>query len=328
MVLQLRIVSDDGHVISEDEILRLDKGDERRETIGLSLDEAKAVLAGTQERLVTAQAAGFLARHRTCGFCARPLRHKGQCRIRFRTAFGTVLLASPRFHRCACRPTASRTFSPLSTLFTEHVAPELLYLETNWASLVSFGVTADLLRDVVPIGSMANPSTIRRHLHKVAARQENDPGGDRLGLIAGGPTDTQPEQDPTIVGIDGGYVRNWHDRKRNFEVRVGKSVPGEGGSRYFGLVQGQEDAPKRRLFEVLPTLGLPMNPNVTVLSDGGDSLRAFVGELSPGAVHYLVRWVLQAGPSYPTCGRGAGSLCITLASKPEVQSSAPLPILC
>jgi hypothetical protein len=26
----------------------------------------------------------------------------------------------------------------------------------------------------------------------------------------------------------------------------------------------------------------------------------------------LVRWVLQAGSSYPVCGRGAGSLCIAL----------------
>ncbi len=59
--LQLRIVGDDGQVISEDEILRLDKGDDRLEAIGLSLDEAKGVLAGTQERLVTAQAASFLA---------------------------------------------------------------------------------------------------------------------------------------------------------------------------------------------------------------------------------------------------------------------------
>ncbi len=26
------------------------------------------------------------------------------------------------------------------------------------------------------------------------------------------------------VGIDGGYVRNWFDKKHNFEVIVGKSI--------------------------------------------------------------------------------------------------------
>ena len=42
-------------------------------------------------------------------------------------------------------------FSPLAELFTEHVAPELLYLETRWASLISFGMTAALLKDVLPV---------------------------------------------------------------------------------------------------------------------------------------------------------------------------------
>jgi hypothetical protein len=60
--IQLRIIADDDSVISEDEILQLDKGDDRLEAIGLSLDEAKAVLAGVQERVVAAQAASFLAR--------------------------------------------------------------------------------------------------------------------------------------------------------------------------------------------------------------------------------------------------------------------------
>src|SRR3954471_14379363 len=35
--------------------------------------------------------------------------------------------------------------------------------------------------------------------------------------------------------------------------------------------------------------------------------------------------VLQAGASYPTCGRGVGSPVIALASKPETEISALLP---
>ena len=60
--IQLRIVADDNSVISEGEILHLDKGDDRLEVIGLSFDEAKAALAGIQGRVVSAQAASFLAR--------------------------------------------------------------------------------------------------------------------------------------------------------------------------------------------------------------------------------------------------------------------------
>ena len=40
--------ADDNSVISEGEILHFDKGDDRLEVIGLSFDEAKAVLAGIQ----------------------------------------------------------------------------------------------------------------------------------------------------------------------------------------------------------------------------------------------------------------------------------------
>jgi hypothetical protein len=165
-------VADDNSVISEGEILHFDKGDDRLEAIGLSFNEAKAVLVGIQGSVVTAQAAGFLARHLNCDLCGSRLLSKGPGRTRFRTAFGTIALSSPRFHCCACRPGEARTFSPLNLLLTECVAPELLYLETRWASLMSYGMTADLLKDVLPIGSTADASTIRRHLHKVAARHD------------------------------------------------------------------------------------------------------------------------------------------------------------
>src|SRR3954454_19476333 len=179
--IQLRIVADDNSVISEGGILHFDKGDDRLEVIGLSFDDAKAALAGIQGRVVTAQAASFLARHRSCDLCGSLLLSKGPGRIRFRTAFGTIVLSSPRFHHCSCQPGVARTFSPLSLLLTERIAPELLYLETRWASLVSCGMTADLLRDVLPIGSTADAPTIRRHLHKVAPRHEADLSGEQPG---------------------------------------------------------------------------------------------------------------------------------------------------
>jgi hypothetical protein len=104
--IQLRIVGDDNSVISADEVLHFDKSDDRVEAIGLSFGDAKAVLATIQERVVTAQAASFLARHRCCSGCGRALLSKGPGRIQFRTAFGTIPLNS--FHRCRCQPSASK----------------------------------------------------------------------------------------------------------------------------------------------------------------------------------------------------------------------------
>src|SRR3954451_15969059 len=172
--IQARIVSNDDTVLSDDVIACFDKGDDHLEEISLSLEQAKTVLAGAQVNLVAAQAASFLARHRCCEQCGRHL--QSSCRLLFRTAFGTIPLVSPRVHRCACQPAGSKTFSPLTRLFTEHTAPELLYLETRWASLMSFGMTAGLLKDVLPVDTRTNAATIRNHLHKVASRQEAELG--------------------------------------------------------------------------------------------------------------------------------------------------------
>src|SRR3954451_3212994 len=165
--IQLRIITDDENVLSDDVIACFDKGDDQLEEIGLSLDQAKSVLASAQTSLVAAQAASFLAQHRCCELCGRHLQSKGRCRLPFRTAFGTIPLVSPRVHRCACQPTGSKTFSPLTALFTEHTAPELLYLETRWASLMSFGLTAGLLKDVLPVDIRTNVASIRNHLHRL-----------------------------------------------------------------------------------------------------------------------------------------------------------------
>ena len=288
--LQLRVVADDDSVISDDEILRLDKGDDQVEAIGLSLVEAKAVLAGIQQRVVTAQAASFLARHRCCDRCGRGLLSKGPCRLRFRTASGTIPLVSPRCHRCRCQPAATKTFSPLTWLVTEHTAPERVYLETRWASLMSYGMTADVLQEILPIGSPANASTLRRTVHRVAARHEAELGTEPVSDITGCPTEGPPRpiaQGTVIVGLDGGYVRNWHDKKHNFEVMVGKSLAAGRDDRYFALVRSQDEQPRRRLGAVLQSQGLPGSPTLTLLTDGGDSVRALAAELAPGAVPVL-----------------------------------------
>ncbi|MGI9486226.1 MAG: ISKra4 family transposase, partial [Geminicoccaceae bacterium] len=189
-----------------------------------------------------------------------------------------------------CRPTNSKTFSPLNELFAGHTAPELLYLEAKWASLVSYGMTVDLLKDVLPIGAKTNAETVRRHLHQVATRAEAELGQEQISFIDGCPAmwrDLPQPEGPMVVGIDGGYVRNWNDKKKNFEVVVGKSIPEKRDDRYFGLVQSHDAKPKRRLFEVLRDQGLQMNQEITFLTDGGDSVRNLAELMSPCAEHIL-----------------------------------------
>jgi hypothetical protein len=97
------------------------------------------------------------------------------------------------------------------------------------------------------------------------------------------------------VGIDGGYVRNWFDKKHKFEVIVGKSILSfdedeeekTPSLKRFGFVQTLDTKSKRRLYEVLQSQDLQMNQEITFLSDGDDTLRKLQLEMSPKATHIL-----------------------------------------
>lgn len=92
---------------------------------------------------------------------------------------------------------------------------------------------------------------------------------------------------PITVGIDGGYVRSWGDKKSHFEVIAGKSIPRDGPAKRFAFAGEHDEKPKRRLFEVLRAQGLQMNQRVTFLSDGADSVRNLQLYMSPQARHIL-----------------------------------------
>ena len=285
-MVQLRALDDDGELIADDTILSLDKGSDRLEDLGLSLSESKDILAGLQRPMIEAQLAAYVDRHRCCERCGRSLLIKGSYQLLFRTLFGALSLTSPRFHRCCCRPGESKTFSPLTTLLTEHTSPELLYLETKWASLASYGMTVDLLKDVLPI-DRANISTVRRDLNKIAARAEAELDREPPCPSQGAPDVRQDETDPVVVGIDGGYVRNWHEKKRRFKVVVGKSIVKNQSDRYFGLVQTHDHQPKCRVANVLQEQGLSMTEEMIFLTDSADHVRNLAVDMSPSAEHLL-----------------------------------------
>jgi hypothetical protein len=90
------------------------------------------------------------------------------------------------------------------------------------------------------------------------------------------------------------------------------------GQRRLGMARIQAD--HRQTGPAQP-MNEPGQQRVPFQPDPNRPRRAF----PDGALDHLVRWVLQAGTSYPTCGRGVGSLSIALASKPEPEISAPPP---
>ena len=95
-----------------------------------------------------------------------------------------------------------------------------------------------------------------------------------------------PPPPPLTVGIDGGYVRHWEDKKTRFEVIVGKSMSEGGPSRCFGFVQTYDPKPKRRLFELLKGQGMQMNQQVmrSIVRGSKRSVRRQASECGIGEV--------------------------------------------
>ncbi len=287
----LQITADDGTSGTAEEVAVFEKATERTEDVGLSLANGKVMAAAVQRRIVQAQTEAWTGRHRCCTACGARQRSKGNYSVLFRTLYGDVQLASPRLHRCSCQgEEGSATLSPLRELLAGHVAPERLYLEARWASLVPYAAAADLLADVLPAASGANATTLREHVLHVAERAEDELAEERSCFIDGCPADWAELPIPEgriVVGLDGGYVRDWDEKKANFELIVGRSMPEDRESRYIGLVHGYDRKPKRRLFELLKGQGMQANQDVTFLTDGGEEVRALTEMVAPEAEHVL-----------------------------------------
>ena len=296
--VQLVLCAEDGREEQVQEIAMVEKPHQRIEHLGFTLAEAKAILKTLQQQLVEQQATAFVAAHAQCDSCGKSLGIKGYHTRTFRTLFGTISLTSPRLYYCRCQRRKTTTFRPLNLLLTEPTAPELLFMETKWASLVSYGLTAHALKDFLPVDATLNATTIQNHTLTVAQRCEDELGEEQWVFVEGCPADwgCLPIPDgPLTVGIDGGYVRDWDEKKGHFEVIVGKSIlafrradeEDIPSSKCFGFVQTLDTKPKRRLFEVLQSQGHQMNQQITFLSDGGDTVRDLQLYLNPHAEHLL-----------------------------------------
>ena len=288
--IQLRIVNDDGEVEQVENIASFTKDVAQLTDLGLTLTDSKDLLGELQRQMVEHQTKVYTSRKRTCEMCNKTRRIKGFTPVTFRTLFGNVPLKSLRFYQCQCQPHESKTCSPLTELLSEHTSPERLYLETKWGSLMSYGMTTKLLQDVLPLEKQLNAASIRNHLLKVAERDEASLGDERVVFIDGCPHDWEnlPRPDgPITVGIDGGYIRDWKDKKKKFEVIVGKSLPRDGEDKYFGFTHTYDEKSRRRLFEVLKSQGMQENQQIEFLSDGGDTVRELQFYLNPRSEHYL-----------------------------------------
>ncbi|HSW27240.1 MAG TPA: hypothetical protein VLJ62_31075 [Burkholderiaceae bacterium] len=152
--------------------------------IGLALAELKDLLERLQGIVAAEHAQEVVSANSSCGACGLELPRKGVAGIVYRTAFGKLRLSCPRLYsqcRCGARAYDRESFNPLAMVLAERTHPELLYLQTRWASVVSYERAAKLLEDVLPIDAAPGSSSIKAQVRKVRAqlaRREYEAGED------------------------------------------------------------------------------------------------------------------------------------------------------
>ncbi len=112
MTITIRVTIDGDENV---EVARFERDELQAGNLGLTLAEAKSLLARLQTAIVVQQTSGWIEQHGRCLDCGAALRRNGHHAIVLRTVFGKLNIASPRFYRCSCGGMGRASSSPWPT---------------------------------------------------------------------------------------------------------------------------------------------------------------------------------------------------------------------
>ncbi len=294
MRMRIQVVfepDDEGKEPIVEDIFSLTRDNTADSMIGLSLEESKSIVAAIQQPMVTRQLVEMSKQFRHCDHCGKRQRRNGRDTITYRTLFGNLKLESQRYYHCDCCKHDAKTFSALALILPERTAPEFTYLQSKWATRMSYEETVSSLEEVLPLTTCS--SSIHRRTLSTAERLEAEISENRATTIEGTPVDwaeLPPPDQRLYVGIDGGFVRHRDEEEqsgRHFEVIVGKTLEKGTDSKRFAFVQTLDDKSKQRVATTLKSHGMQMNSDVTFLTNGADDVRGLPADLHPNADHIL-----------------------------------------
>lgn len=226
--------------------------------LGLTLAEAKRLLARVQQEIVAAQARDHAVRRPECPHCDHACRVKDYRDHAVATLFGRVTVRLPRFRCAACGGIEAGIAWPLHCRST----PELDRLQAHLCALMTYRAAADLLEQMFPVDAGKHHETLRRHALKV---------GEALGECAV----TRPElaASAVVVTLDSTFIRSCAEGERHLEVRVGNVETQSGGRQVFGAVAKAGTDIRALIRRNLDAVGRTKDTALTAFTDGCPGLR-------------------------------------------------------
>ena len=231
--------------------------------LGLTLSEAKELLARVQQAVVAAQARDHAVRRPSCASCSALCHLKDWRPRRIATPFGEV---APRLRRWLCA-NCGQTETGIDWPENCRSTPELNELHAHLSALLTYRVAAGVLAHLLPVETGTSPETLRGHTIKVA---------DQLRGAAAGPcASAAPALD---LSLDATFVRSRHEGERHMEVRAGNVEAPGGGRQVFGSVAKSDTSILALIGRNLETMGRNADTKLTAFTDGCSGLRSTLVE--------------------------------------------------
>jgi hypothetical protein len=218
-VLRLIATGDDARCLSTDlvEICR-PEGLGDIANLGLTLPEAKQLLASVQRAVVSGQVDSHALQRPCCRSCS------GNCHLKdwrwhcIATLFGEVTVRLPRFLCTACNRTETGVGWPSRCRST----PELDQLQAHLSALMSYCFAAGVLQHLLPIDAGRSPKTLRNHTLGI---------GEQLGTATADQPTTAAAAAIT-VSVDSTFIRSREGLSKSLVAAAKRRQPPSSMSRW------------------------------------------------------------------------------------------------
>ncbi len=231
--------------------------------LGLTLAEAKRLLAGVQREIVAAQARSHAVRRPECPHCGGVCRVKDYRDHAVSTLFGQATVRLPRFRCVGCGGIEAGLEWPSHCRST----PELDRLQAHLCALMTYRTAADVLAQMFPVDAGTHHETLRRQTLKV---------GEMLrGRIAIRP---EAAASAIVVTLDSTFIRSCAEGERHLEVRVGNVETASGGRQVFGAVAKSGTDIEALIRRNLDAVGRTGDTALTAFTDGCPGLRRILAD--------------------------------------------------
>ena len=252
------------------DVLELDRPRDLRDiaSLGLTLPEAKQLLAQVQQAVVAIQARDHAALRPACSGCGARCHVKDWQSRQIATLFGKIMVQLPRVRRPGCGCGEAGVSWPAHCRST----PELDQLQAHLSALLTYRVAAGVLAHLLPVAAGTSHETLRCRTLKLGDQLRHAAAGmPEPAMVAAAPASA------ITLSLDSTFIRSCHKGERHLQVRVGNAEASKDGSRQvFGAVANAGTDIVALIRRTLDALGCTGATALTAFTDGCSGLRAIL----------------------------------------------------